>query len=133
MKLVSIDTNCVLDFFLKRANSKRLKQLILEAVEGDVALYISLIVVLEIEWVLRSYYGFTRNRIANVLKQLFELPNCEIPDKSRLAKALLLYENTSQVSLDDCVLVLESIDNKCADLATSDKKLLALYKKLRKN
>lgn len=131
MKTISLDTSIILDFFLQRTNSPRVRNYFLQARNNQIVLHISLIVVLEIDWVLRSYYDYKKTDIIPIIRKIMAVPNCEIPDKARVNKALLVYEQTPRVNFDDCLIALEAIDNKCADLATSDQQLLKLYRKLK--
>lgn len=52
------------------------------------SLFIPTTVILETEWVLRYAYAFAPNEVAHALGQLFGLPNVEIEDPLKVAKAL---------------------------------------------
>ncbi len=44
--------------------------------------------VLELEWVLRAFYGFATEDFARVVKHLLGLPNVSVEEWSRIADAL---------------------------------------------
>ena len=129
---IAIDTNILIDYFLERENYAQAKNLILSPAIGESVLYISQLVILEFEWMLKGFYKVEKSTIIHRINLIMEIPNCEIGDRQLLTSALGLYGNESGISLDDCIIVLEAIDNKCADFVTSDKKLSRLYKKLKK-
>jgi len=47
---------------------------------------------LELEWVMRSYYGISRTTTVAVLRHLQTLPHIEIEDVATLEQTLLKYE-----------------------------------------
>jgi predicted nucleic-acid-binding protein len=54
--------------------------------------YLLKTVLLEIEWVLRSLYGFPPEAILLGLRDLFRAPNLEVEDEPTIAQALEYYE-----------------------------------------
>ena len=131
MKTIAIDTNILLDYFLHREKYDQAERLITQSSSGELNIYIPILVIFEFAWTLKSYYKVEKVVIIDRISAILELPNCEVPDKNRVINALLLYKVTPQVSLVDCLIILEAIDNKCADFASSDSKLIKLYTKLK--
>ncbi len=131
MKTIAIDTNILLDFFLKREKYDQAKRLIVQSTNGECNVYIPILVIFEFAWTLKSYYKIEKPVIIDRISAILELPNCEVTDKNRIINALLLYKVTPQVSFVDCLIILEAIDNKCANFSSSDSKLIKLYAKLK--
>jgi len=81
----AIDTNVVVRFLTN--DDKRQARAARAAIEaGDI--YISLTVLLEAEWVLRSAYGFNSIRIAESFRDLAGLPTITVQEPLKLAQAL---------------------------------------------
>jgi predicted nucleic-acid-binding protein len=80
-----IDTNVVVRFLTN--DDKRPAKAARAAIEaGDI--FITTTVMLESEWVLRSGYGFTRERIVTGLRGLAGLPGVTVEEPARTAQAL---------------------------------------------
>ena len=54
--------------------------------------YILKTVLLEVEWVLRSSYGFDRDAILLGFRELMKAPNLEVEDGAAVARAMLWFE-----------------------------------------
>ncbi|BAT59832.1 tRNA(fMet)-specific endonuclease VapC [Variibacter gotjawalensis] len=83
--MLAIDTNIVVRYLTgdHAEQSARARALI---DRQDV--FISLTVVLESEWVLRSVYAFSAQRVAEALRAFAGLPRVTVEDPARLALAL---------------------------------------------
>lgn len=130
-QVIAVDTNILLDYFLERDNYAKAHRLISATATGEVVLYIPSLVILEFDWILKGFYKIDKPTIVHRIELILNMPNCEIKERQLLTTALKLYEKESGVSLDDCLIILEAIDNKCADFASSDSKLAKLYRKLK--
>lgn len=51
-------------------------------------IFVPLTVILELEWVLRAFYGFAAEDFVRVVKHLLGLPNVSVEEWSRIADAL---------------------------------------------
>ena len=81
--------------------------------------FISLLALLETEWVLRSSHGYSRNGIADALFALFALPNIIV---EQVALARWAVERYAQgADLGDALLLISARD--CSEFATFDKRL----------
>ena len=56
--------------------------------ESGKALMVCKTVLLELEWVMRGYYKFSKAQIAGVMAHLFSLPQVTIEDRASIVKAL---------------------------------------------
>lgn len=130
-QIIALDTNILLDYFLGRDNHAKAHRLISASATGEIVLYIPLLVILEFDWILKGFYKVDKPTITHRIDLILDIPNCEINNRQLLATALELYKKESGVSLDDCLIILEAMDKKCADFASSDGKLIKLYRKLK--
>ena len=62
---------------------------------GTQAMWVSVTVLLELEWVLRSRYGYERKDIHTFLAQLLETTNVSVEDEAQVATALDWYAEGS--------------------------------------
>ena len=87
--MLAVDTNVIVRF-LARDEPKQ------SARAGEIIhanrIWIGKTVLLESEWVLRSVYSFSPNRIAEGLRALAGLPQIEIEDAAGVARALDWYQ-----------------------------------------
>lgn len=130
MTTIAIDTNVILDYWLERSPSRSHRALFLRAGRDETQLYIALPVLLECEWVLRSYYHKQKSTVIALLDALLELPS-PVPDETALWKAALeLYKEKAGISFDDCVILVMVQAAGIDQLETNDRKLAALFRRL---
>jgi predicted nucleic-acid-binding protein len=89
--MISLDTNVIARFYVDDpADSEAAKQrpLARQVFEDNAALYVSMSVVLELEWVLRAFYEFSNEDFAKVIKHLAGLPNVNMERTSDILSAL---------------------------------------------
>ena len=130
MPTVVLDTNCIIDYFLKRPGYLQTRRYFEQAIDKKIKIYLPLTVILELEWTLRRFYKLPKTQITTLLGDLLLLPNCLACEKHRLLRALRIYGDSSNVSFDDYIIALEAKDLKCDDLVTSDANLKKLYRPL---
>jgi len=114
--MIAIDTNILLRFLFKPIDNKNPQW----QVDAAVALintadkvFISAIVVAEIEWVLESVFECSRQEIYLVIHELASNSRIQFEDWSALNNALLDYIEYNAVDLSDC-LIARSARNKGA-------------------
>ena len=93
--MIGLDTNILARYFIEdetdveavkqRAVAKRL-------IESGKALMVSKTVILELEWVMRGYYGFTPAEIAPVFAHLLTFAHITIEDRTAVEQALASFE-----------------------------------------
>lgn len=81
----AVDTNVIVRYLTgdDPVQSKKAR-----AVIGQEPVFVPRTVVLEVEWVLRSAYGFPRERIIPALRALAGLPGVSVEDADLVAKAM---------------------------------------------
>lgn len=126
MKSFVIDTNAFLRLLLddipKQADV--VKKLIKQAKKEQVRIIVPQIVVFEIDFILRKYYGFEKQEVIDKLKPLLSASYFVIESMGIFQNALILYKENN-VSLADCFLIAKAQVEE-ADLFTFDQKLKRL-------
>jgi predicted nucleic acid-binding protein len=85
-----VDANIILRFVTKEPPkmAARAAQLMVQAEAGEVALYITPLVLAEIVWVLRSFYQYTMAEIAEVMIALVSAAGIEVENRELTIRAL---------------------------------------------
>ena len=131
MKTIGLDTSTLLDFRLKRkVRLAEIKNLLQKCLDGKVKIYVPLPVLLETEWVLRSFYKHDKSKIVYFLNELLLIPILTTNKKEEFKFALNLYSQSSQVGFTDCLIAVQTHNQKCDGFLTSDKHLRDLYNSL---
>ena len=102
--MAALDTNVLVRYLVQDDEQQLIasKQLIQTALQAGEALYIPITVMLELEWVLRSNYGFSKEQINTVLVGLLSAAELSIDSEAALEIALSLYKKHS-ADFADCV------------------------------
>ncbi len=89
--MIGLDTNVLARYYVQdrsdpeadrqRAAARRL-------VESGRPLMVCKTVLLELEWVMRGYYGFSSAEVVSALRHLLELPHVTIEDRTTVEQAL---------------------------------------------
>jgi predicted nucleic-acid-binding protein len=87
-----------------------------EALLREAALYVPVTVVLELEWVLRSRYGFTPRRVAQALQLLAALANVTVGER----EAVLAAAARAAQGSDFADALHHALSAGCADFVTLD-------------
>src|SRR3990167_425521 len=128
MKLVIIDTNVLLRYWLKDhpQESPRAKKLFEQAQQGEIKVVVPQIVVIEAGVVLRRYYKYSNQQVVDYLLPVISRGWLEIESRSLLLEALGIYK-VRGIDLVDAFLLAQSQAMR-AKLMTFDKKLARLAK-----
>lgn len=89
--MIGLDTNILARYYVSDAgDAEANKQLELDRrlIESGQALMVCKTVLLELEWVLRGYYGFSGEEIARVFRHLGALPNISMEDRAGMEQAI---------------------------------------------
>jgi len=88
-----IDTNVFLRYLTKDDPSKyeRCRQMFRRALEGEIAISTSAMVIAELIWTLLSYYKVPKAEVIEKVSVILGTENLFVPDKDVLADALVLY------------------------------------------
>ena len=88
-----VDTNIFLRYLTgdDRPKYERCRRLFKRAVEGELGLSTSVMVIAELIWTLLSYYKVPKAEVVEKVSVIIGSENIFIPDKNLLADALVLY------------------------------------------
>lgn len=91
-----LDTNVLVRYLLEDDKRQTViaRQRIQQAVADEQPVQISLLTVLETEWVLRSYGQCDKATVIETLQNLLELRDVEIEQEESLEQALYYYKNS---------------------------------------
>ena len=125
--MLGIDTNVLVRFLVRdhEAQFERARRLIKREVGAQEKVLISLLVLLETEWVLRSRYGLQKNQIADAISGLLEATELELEDEPSIEEALYLWKD-SAADFADCLIVAHHRRLGCRATATFDARAIKL-------
>lgn len=126
-----IDTNYFLRLVLRDTpESSEAYALFEQGMKETAVLHSSVLVLFEINWVLKSFYEFSKQQIIDTLRSIrTKAAFVRIPDVETFDEALVLYMQTS-CSLEDCHHMASTLRLANAKLATFDRKLSKTFESL---
>jgi len=86
---------------------------------------VSLLVLLELEWFLRSRYGFKREALLSIFRALLERRELSFEDEPALEEALFRWKD-SAYGFSDCLIAAHNRQMGCRATATFDGKAARL-------
>jgi predicted nucleic-acid-binding protein len=125
--MLGLDTNVLVRFLVRdhEAQFERARRLIKREVGASEAVLISLLVLIETEWVLRSRYGLTKTEIMSAISGLLNATELELEDEPAIEEALYLWKD-SATDFADCVIGAHHRRLGCRATASFDVKALQL-------
>ncbi len=111
-----VDTNVFIEV-LERKGEKSNRSL--SFLKGESGLWTNILVMAEIEWVLRDYYELEKKRIVDCLQKVLNLNNVKIDHKLALVEALDFY-SSSNVDWVDCINAALTKDFGCKEVFSYD-------------
>lgn len=121
--MLGIDTNVLVRLLIEDdvEQTRRAQRLVARAVEAGDAVLISLLVLLETEWVLRSRYAFDKGAVLRSLRRLLEAREFDFEDEPAIEEALFRYHE-SAAGFADCLIAAHNRRLGCVATATFDTK-----------
>jgi predicted nucleic-acid-binding protein len=89
--MIALDTNLLARFYVEDPNdpeAAKQRPIARRILTDSPHLFVPLTVVLELEWVLRAFYGFGAAEFIRVVEHLLGLPNVRVEDWPRVVDAL---------------------------------------------
>src|SRR5258708_17966486 len=125
--MLGIDTNVVIRLIISddAKQTRRARRLVEEALGQDDPVLVSLLVLLESEWVLRSRYGFNREALLSIFRALLEARELSFEDEQALEEALFRWKD-SACGFSDCLITARNRQMGCRATATFDGKAARL-------
>jgi predicted nucleic-acid-binding protein len=121
--VLGIDTNVLVRLLVEddADQTRRAQRLVLRSVNRGEPVIVSLIVLIETEWVLRSRYDFDKEAVHRTLRSLLETRELEFEDESAVEEALFNFlEGPSGFA--DCLIAAHNRQLGCSATATFDSK-----------
>ena len=122
--MVGLDTNILARFYVDDPNDpEAIKQrpIAKRIFTDSPALFVPLTVVLELEWVLRAFYGFVPEDFTRVFEHLLGLPNVVVEEWPRVLDALPLHRQ----GLDFADALHLTASSQCEEFLTFDDRRFA--------
>ena len=128
--MIGLDTNVLARYYIDDASDAQAKKQRLAArrlIESGQALMVSKTVILELEWVMRGYYGFSQTEVASVMRHLLGMTHVTVEDRAVVEQALA----NSHDGVDFADALHHASYKACASVATfDDRKFARRAKKL---
>ena len=89
--MIGLDTNVLARYYVDdagEAQAQRQRVAARRLIESGQPLMVSKTVVLELEWIMRGYYGFSQPEVATVLRHLLGMHHVTIEDRDVVEQAL---------------------------------------------
>ncbi len=89
--MIGLDTNVLARYYVDDAadaEAQRQRAAARRLIDSGQPLMVSKTVVLELEWVMRGYYGFSQPEVATVLRHLLGLHHVTVEDRDVVEQAL---------------------------------------------
>jgi len=125
--MLGIDTNVLVRYLVRDDQSQyeRARRLIHREVNTGEPVLVSLLVLLEMEWVLRSRYELAKPDIVAVLSSLLQTVELAFEDEPSVEHAIYSWKN-SLAEFADCLIDARNRRLGCRATATFDRKALKL-------
>lgn len=119
----AVDTNILLRYFLnddEKQNAK-VKNLFVENRQNGTCLFVSSLVILELDWVLASFYKMPRDEIIELLLSVVNFDILKVEHEQAIKTALTFAKNNIY-DLSDLLIGAIAKANNCTTTLTFDKK-----------
>lgn len=125
--MLGLDTNVLIRFLVRddEVQFERSRRLIRREVGAGERVVISLVVLMETEWVLRSRYALRKDEVIEALSGLLEAAELELEDEPAIEEALYLWKE-SAADFADCLIGARYRRLGCRAAATFDAKAVRL-------
>lgn len=119
--MLGLDTNVLVRLLIEddAAQTRRARKVVDTAITGQEAVLVSLPVLLEAEWVLRSRYELSPEAILRLFRAALEARELTFEDEAAVEEALFNWQD-SQSGFSDCLIVAHNRQLGCRSTATFD-------------
>jgi predicted nucleic-acid-binding protein len=121
--MLGVDTKVLVRFLVRddEAQFEKTLKLIKREVAAGRRIFISQLVLLETEWVLRSRYGLSKNVIIESVSGLLDATDVQFEDEPAVEEALFLWKDAT-ADFADCLIGTQNRRLGCRATATFDVK-----------
>ena len=128
--MIGLDTNVLARYYVDdKADAEAQKQRIAarRLIESGKPLMVCKTVILEFEWVMRGYYGFSSSEVVSVLRHLLGLSHVTVEDRSTVQQAV----SQCEVGIDFADALHHASYRACESMASfDDRKFVRRAKRL---
>ena len=128
--MIGLDTNILARYYIDDeadVEAQRQRLAARRLIESGQPLMVSKSVILELEWVMRGYYGFTPAEVASVMQHLLGQAHITVEDRDSVEQAL----STAEAGIDFADALHHASYKACNSVATfDDRKFARRAKKL---
>ena len=120
---LGVDTNVLVRFLVRddEAQFERARKLIKREVAAGRRIFVSQLVLLETEWVLRSRYSLSKNQIVAAISGLLDAADVQFEDEPTIEESLFNWKDTT-ADFADCLIGARNRRLGCRATATFDTK-----------
>ena len=121
--MLGVDTNVLVRFLVRddEAQFEKARKLIKREVVAGSRVFVSQLVLLETEWVLRSRYSLPKNLIIEAISGLLDAADVRFEDEPAIEEALFIWKD-SIADFADCLIGAQNRRLGCRATATFDVK-----------
>ena len=121
--MLGVDTNILVRFLVRdeEAQFERARKLIKREIAAGGSVFVSQLVLLETEWVLRSRYSLPKNLIVEAISGLLDAADVRFEDEPAIEEALFIWKETT-ADFADCLIGARNRRHGCRATATFDAK-----------
>lgn len=121
--MLGIDTNVLVRFLVQDDNMQfeRARKLIKREIKAGRRVFVSQLVLLETEWVLRSRYDIAKDEIITTISELLDSTDIQFEDEATVEEALFIWKDAS-AEFADCLIGTRNRTLGCSATATFDAK-----------
>ena len=122
--MIGLDTNVLARYYIDDAGdseAKKQQKLAKKLIESGKELMVCKTVLLELEWILRGYYGFKPSDVQQVFQHILSLPNLTVEDVELVDRAV----SSLQKGIDFADALHHASYYKCDSIVSFDDKKFA--------
>jgi predicted nucleic-acid-binding protein len=121
--MLGIDTNVLVRFLVRddEAQFEKARKLIKREIAARRRVFVSQLVLLETEWVLRSRYGLPKIGIMAAISGILDATDVQFEDEPAIEEALFIWKD-SAADFADCLIGVHNRRSGCRATATFDVK-----------
>ena len=125
--MLGIDTNVLVRFLVRddEAQFEKARRLIRREIGAGEDVFVSLMVLIETEWVLRSRYSLQKTQIMEAISRLLDATEVLLEDEPAIEETLYIWKD-SAADFADCLIGAHNRRLGCRATATFDEKALKL-------
>lgn len=125
--MLGVDTNVLVRYLVRddEAQFEKARKLIKREAAAGRGIFVSHLVVLETEWVLRSRYGLSKDQIVATISSLLDASDVRFEDEPAVEEALFIWKEAT-ADFADCLFGAKNRRLGCRATATFDTKAAKL-------